>query len=168
MTSEIGVILRGNSTHLVTELQKSGAEVDKFGKNAEKALRGVKDESQSLGSAVSVMGSQLGVAIGVGFAVNKVMEFRDAMQAAKVDIDKLRNSLTYGMGGAAVSQEIDYLRKTTNAMGLEFASTSQLYAKFAAAARGTALEGKGVKEVFESIGKAGTVMGLGAGLRPGP
>jgi tape measure domain-containing protein len=163
MTSEIGVILRGNSTHLVTELQKSGAEVDKFGKRAEQSLRGVKDESQSLGSAVSVMGSQLGVAIGAGFAITKILEFRSAMQGAQVDIDKLRNALTYGMGAGAVTQEVDYLRKATNTMGLEFASTSQLYAKFAAAAKGTALEGKGVRDVFEAVGKTTTVMGLGVG-----
>ncbi len=167
MTSEVGVILRGNSAHLLGELQKAGAEVVKFSKQAEQSLRGVKDESQSLGSAVSVLGGQMGVALSAGFAVSKVLEFRTAIQGAQVDIDKLRNALTYGMGGAAVTQEVDYLRKATNAMGLEFASTSQLYAKFAAAARGTALEGKGVKDVFESIGKAGTVMGLGAGEMQG-
>ena len=163
MDGEIGIVIKGNASQLTGELQKAGAAVDKFGKEGGQSLRHVEDQSQSLGRAVSSLGSQLGVALTAGFAVNKVFEFRGAMQEAQISIDKLRNTITYGLGGYAVAQEIDYLRKTTQAMGLEFGSTSQLYAKFAAAARGTALEGKGTKDVFESIGKASTVMGLGVG-----
>ena len=47
-------------------------------------------------------------------------------------------------------------------LGLEFTSAATAYAKFSAAAKGSALEGDGARKVFEAVAKASTVMSLSA------
>ncbi len=84
-----------------------------------------------------------------------------AMFDASAQAERFRTTLNFATGGKG-AQEIDYLRRVTNELGLQFASTAQAYSGFQAAARGTALEGQKAKDVFESIAKASAVMGLSA------
>ncbi|MDP3831013.1 MAG: phage tail tape measure protein, partial [Ignavibacteriaceae bacterium] len=108
------------------------------------------------------LGGQMGTALTAAFAVNKISDFTHAIIDAQTNLDKLQNTLSFSLGAGQVTGQMDYLRKTTNVLGLEFGSTAVMYAKFAAAARGTSMEGRNTQKVFESIGKASTVMGLSA------
>lgn len=100
-------------------------------------------------------------AVGVGFSVGAVKSFAQAVFEASAAAERLRISLDFSsaLGSGA---EIEYLRKTTQALGLEFSSTAKAYQSFSAATRGTALEGAKTRDVFESISKASAVMGLSA------
>lgn len=79
---------------------------------------------------------------------------------AQVSADRLGLQLTAAVGGGQAVAEMDYVRQTANKLGLELNSTAVSYARFAAAGRGTSLEGRGVREVFDSVSKAAAVMGL--------
>lgn len=158
----IGITLKGDAKPLLEALAQGGKATEDFGKKTQQTLDKTTDSAKQLHDTLRQVGGQIGAAITINWGVNKVLEFRSAIQQAQVDIDKLRNTITYGLGSYNVAQEVEYLRATTNKLGLEFVSTSQLYGRLAAAARGTALEGQGVKTVFEAVGKASTVMGLSA------
>jgi tape measure domain-containing protein len=104
----------------------------------------------------------MGTALTAAFAVNKVNDFTPAIIDAQTTLDKLHNTLSFSLGAGQVTGQMEYLRKTTNALGVEFGSTAVMYAKLTAAARGTSMEGANTKKLFESVGKASTVMGLSA------
>ena len=160
--SDIGITLRGNHSGLSASLQKAGGDVKKFGDDANRSLRGVETQTRNLHKTLSALGGQMGTALTAAFAVNKVADFTHAIIDAQTNLDKLHNTLSFSLGAGQVTGQMEYLRKTTNALGLEFGSTAVMYAKFAAAARGTTMEGRNTQKVFESIGKASTVMGLSA------
>ncbi|RZJ12077.1 MAG: hypothetical protein EOP39_04630 [Rubrivivax sp.] len=82
-----------------------------------------------------------------------------AIYEASAAGERLRTMLNFATGGKS-AEEIEYLRKVTNRLGLEFTSTATAYGQFQAAAKGTALEGQKARDVFESIAKASAVMGL--------
>ena len=54
------------------------------------------------------------------------------------------------------------LRETSNRLGIPLQTLTEQYLGFAAAAKGTALEGAKAREVFEAVAEAGTAMGLRA------
>lgn len=86
-------------------------------------------------------------------------EAAKAMYEASAAAERLRTTLEFATGGKT-AQEMAYLRKVTQELGLQFGSTATAYASFQAAARGTALAGQGARDVFQSIAKASAVMGL--------
>lgn len=114
-----------------------------------------------------------GLGAGMGLAVRGVQAFLGlqlvgwakesaaALYQASAAAERLRIGLDFAsLRGSA--DEIAYLRKTTDALGLSFASTAQAYMQFQAASKGTALEGEKARAVFESVAKASAVMGLSA------
>ncbi len=81
-----------------------------------------------------------------------------ALYEASAAGERLRTTLDFATGNSA--REMAYLMDLTARYGLRLNDTAKAYASFAAAARGTALEGQKTRDVFESISKASAVMGL--------
>lgn len=84
-----------------------------------------------------------------------------AMFEASAAGERLRMTLNFASGGNGV-RELEYVTQLSNRLGLQLGSTAKAYASFAAAAKGTALEGQHTRDVFEAISKASAVMGLSA------
>jgi hypothetical protein len=59
---------------------------------------------------------------------------------------------------AGAKAEFQYLFNLSQNLGVEVESLTKSYTKFSAAVHGTALEGKGAKEIFEAISMASTVL----------
>ncbi|PKO27967.1 MAG: hypothetical protein CVU32_01795 [Betaproteobacteria bacterium HGW-Betaproteobacteria-5] len=79
---------------------------------------------------------------------------------ANTGIESLRRSLEMLLGSSAsAAKEIDYLRSTSNRLGLETAATGRAYTSLTAAAKGTAMEGQATRDIFEAI--AGAMSKLG-------
>jgi tape measure domain-containing protein len=77
--------------------------------------------------------------------------------------ERLSNSLKVGTGSAELAaKEISFLRQESERLGLQFSVVSEQYAKVAAASKGTALEGQATRDIFLSVAKASTVLGLSA------
>jgi tape measure domain-containing protein len=101
-----------------------------------------------LGSAIA--------AIGAGLIAREIVNVTAAMEG-------LKNQLNFASGSAIQGgKDFEYLRETSEKMGLDFNTAATAFAKFSGAARGTSLEGQGVRDVFESVGMASTVMHLSA------
>lgn len=80
-----------------------------------------------------------------------------------VQFEALNNQLGFASGSARQGgQDFEYLKGISNTMGLELVSATESFAKFSGAARGTSLQGQGVKDVFEGVAMASTVMHLSA------
>lgn len=104
-----------------------------------------------------------GVARGAGLAAAgaAIKAVSDSALDGQVQLDKLRNTLTYTSGSAdGAGKEMDYVRKVSADLGLELGGTASAYAKLSASAKGTSLEGENVKRIFEAVSKASVVMGL--------
>jgi tape measure domain-containing protein len=102
----------------------------------------------------------VGAAIFGAEIVQSLGEGARAIVAARVEFEKLQNTLGQAVGVGRVGQELAFIRQTAQQLGLEFNSTAASYAKFAAASRGTALEGQQTREVFVGIAQAATALGL--------
>ena len=115
---------------------------------------------------VDVLGSLKTQVLAVGAAY---VSFNAAIGGAKAVIDaalaqeRLNNTLKVGLGTQqAATQEIKFLREEADRLGLEFAGTAQQYAKLTVASKGTELQGQKTRDIFLSVAKASTVLGLSA------
>jgi hypothetical protein len=75
----------------------------------------------------------------------------------------LRNQLDFASGSAEQGgKDLDWIRERAQYLGLDLETAAQSFAKFSGAARGTSLEGQGVKDIFDGVAKAATTMHLSA------
>lgn len=109
-------------------------------------------------SGFQTIAANVGTAVAVAFAAKKVYDFADSLFKASAEAQRLRTTLQFATGNA--EKDFSYVTRVADDLGLQFSSTADAYAKFAAAAKGTTLEGEGARRVFESISKAAAVMGL--------
>ena len=61
---------------------------------------------------------------------------------------------------SAVSQELDFLRRTAERLGLSFRDVANEYSKFAVATTGTNLAGEATRKIFIAVAEAARVQGL--------
>lgn len=129
-------------------------------------IRGATQETEKLNGAVGKaqasfngLGSTLKGAlagIGVGYVINEIVQ-------ATASVETLKNQLTFASGSAQQgAKDFQYITDISKQMGLDLQVAAKAFAQFEASARGTMLEGKGVKDVFEGVAMASTVMGLSA------
>jgi len=77
--------------------------------------------------------------------------------------EALNNQLGFASGSMKQGgQDFEYIKNLSNEMGLELVTATESFAKFSGAARGTILQGQGVKDIFEGVAMASTVMHLSA------
>jgi tape measure domain-containing protein len=80
---------------------------------------------------------------------------------ANVELEKFTKSMTATTGSATeAARAFDYVRELSNRLGIETGATADSFAKFAAATKGTSVEGEGAKRIFEAF--AGTMSRLGS------
>lgn len=60
----------------------------------------------------------------------------------------------------AQAQELDFIRRTAERLGISFGALAQEYTKFAVATQGTNLEGENTRRIFRQVAEAGRVQGL--------
>lgn len=79
---------------------------------------------------------------------------------ANVGLESLDRSLTQILGSSEkAAAEIEWLRNTTNRLGIDTQSAAKAYTSLAASAKGTSLEGEGTRRIFEAV--AGSMAKLG-------
>jgi tape measure domain-containing protein len=81
---------------------------------------------------------------------------------AKIEAEKVSSVLNFNNDGdlRATAEDLAYVRRFANELGLELNGTAVQFAKINAAAKGTSLEGEGIRRVFEGVAKAATVFNL--------
>jgi tape measure domain-containing protein len=79
----------------------------------------------------------------------------DAFQ--KLEAANSRLNVVFEGDDFAVTEELDFLRRTANRLGLEFGTLANEYTKFAVATKGTNLEGEKTRKIFLSVAEAARV-----------
>lgn len=114
------------------------------------ANRRLETSTRSLSAVYASLGSVIG-GISVAALVN-------GMKDARVEIDAVNASLKTTFGARA-AEELAFVRRESDRLGLSAMATAKSYGSLAAAARGTVLEGELTKEIFLGISEAGSALG---------
>jgi tape measure domain-containing protein len=117
------------------------------------AQKRVGASTQSLSSAYSTLA---GVMAAMG-----VQRFVSQMVDAKVAIDRIDASLNTTFGQAA-GAEFQFVAREADRLNLSLTGTAESYASFAAATKGSALEGEKTRAIFTGIVEASTALGRSA------
>ncbi|QPZ53237.1 tape measure protein [Achromobacter phage vB_AchrS_AchV4] len=93
--------------------------------------------------------------VGLYGAIEQISQTVKAFQT----LEAVQNRLGAAMGGdtARVSQEIDWLRRQSDRLGISFQVLADDYGKFAVATKGTNLEGEETRKIFLAVAEAGRV-----------
>jgi tape measure domain-containing protein len=131
---------------------------DKFSSGIKTATSNTEKLNSEMGLAQKSalgLGSAIG-AIGAGLIVREIVNTTAAMEG-------LQNQLNFASGsvqqGAA---DFEYLRKTSQEMGLDLLSATNGFVGLAASFKGTSIEGQAVRDVFEGMAMASTVNHMSA------
>ena len=150
---------------LAIDARTSGDEFDRAWAAGQKRIAALKAEmsggvdpfTASVGKATGSVGTfltRLGPvanAIATAFSIDQVSRIA-------VQFDSLNRTLA-AISGDRAAEELGYITAAATRLGLDLGSASKSYAQFLAVTRGTALEGKGARDVFESV--AGAMARLG-------
>lgn len=132
---------------------------------ARKVAKGFDEVKSSAADAAGASDKLAGVLTRIGhygasaFAVAKAREFAVAIYDASVAAERVSTMLSFSSARGAAA-ELAYVRDLSQQLGLRLNETAAAYGSFAAAARGTALEGRQARDVFSSVASAAAVMGL--------
>ena len=145
-TNKATIILDADSRRLRQELNAVTGQMRRMEADTRKVGQGM----------TAAFGGLRGVLAGLGVAAL----VRDAAQAG-LALDRMERGLLAATGSAqGAASGMAFVRAEAQRLGLDLASAGQQFAALSAAARGTALEGEGTRDIFSAIAEASTVMGL--------
>ena len=135
----------------------------------EGSLKGI---STAAGSAAPNLDAAAVSSNKLGASAVSVGELTRAMQAlagsvvfkefidANVAIENFGRSMTLVSGSTqGAADALTYVRTTADTLGLEISGTANNFVALSAAAKGTALEGQGTRDIFEAVSKAMALLG---------
>ncbi len=171
--------LTANAKGFVAEVGRADQSLDKLRRRARRASTATDQLSRSTNrsarashAASAAMTSQSAALValrgalpivGVAALASGALRAARASIAAGVATEGWRNQLTAAMGGAAAAADtLAYLKTEADRLGISITGLAGAYASLAAAARGTALEGEAIREVFISVAEASRVLNLTA------
>ena len=94
--------------------------------------------------------------LGLGLVVGDIVRAGTAMEGFVA-------GMTAATGSAEGAQnELRFVREEAERLGIEFEGAAGAFTQLAASARGTKLEGQGVRDIFTAVSEAGRVMNLTA------
>lgn len=104
----------------------------------------------------SLLGGFRGVASGATLASAGLINLR-------LQFEQIEKTAQFATGSLQAGTEaFNFAREEAYRLGLDVRATAQSYAQFAAAAKGTALEGEGTRKIFSAVSQAATVLQLSA------
>ncbi|NCC86020.1 MAG: hypothetical protein EOM03_18260, partial [Clostridia bacterium] len=155
----------------------SASQIDVFGKkmgasvknieNVKVALGQIKPKTEEAASALSMLGVALGSAFGslagqaIGSVSLQIVNFAKAVIDAGLAMDSLNMSYSAIFGGQTnAAREMRYVSETADRLGQSFLKLADSYRLYSAAAKGTSMSQRELKDGFESITAASTALGL--------
>lgn len=80
-----------------------------------------------------------------------------------LEFDRINRTLAFATRSSEDgAKAFGFIREEARRLGLDLKTTAATYAQFAAAARGTSLEGEKARDIFSAVSQAATVLGLDA------
>lgn len=131
--------------------------------NLDKQFKAAENRATSFEKHLSAVGrSAMGVFATFGAGLGAA-QLAQGLAGTALEMDRVNKALKVATGSSAAAQaEFEFVRQTSNALGLELMSTAQQYAFLAAAAKGTQLEGQAIRDVFTGVATAASSLGLTA------
>jgi tape measure domain-containing protein len=125
-------------------------------------LEDLQGGAKGVGVAMAGIRSTL-VGLAGAAGVGALVKLTHELVQARIEAERLSSLLNLKNDGNVIrtGQDLQFLRRVTADLGQEFQTTAELFGKFGFAAKGTRLEGQGVREVFESVLRASTALNLG-------
>ena len=156
----VGEVRRGQKTlsSFTQEVQKSGRTANTQTSRLNRFATRLRDVGRESGAATSSMQAFRRIAAVVVSGVTIRALAQTAIQYQRID----RALQTVFGSTSAARREFQFIEEEAGRLGLRLATTAQDYAKLAAAAQGTTLEGQQLREIFIGVNEASTVLGLTA------
>lgn len=165
--SNIAITISADDRELLAALKSSSSHIKQFADSGGRAMDSLSTSTGQAEDAMMRMATAMRTAfIGGGMAAtiitlkNAVVGMTTAMADAQMQADKMRNTLDFALGEGKAGQEIAYIKKVTQELGVSFQAIGPMYTRFAASTKGTVLEGQKTRDVFEAIAKTSLVMGM--------
>jgi len=134
----------------------SGGEAEALGRKIRKTSEASSKGLDGLLNSATGLKRELTGIVSIYGAINLGRSFLDA----GIQMDTFRKTMTAATGSATKAKtEFAFLRKESERLGLVFTDQISSYAQLTAAAKGTALEGKGIRDAFTGISEAMVSMG---------
>ncbi len=152
----------GRATREIKGLRRDLRGAGDASAKADRQARGLASAwGRTSGSARGLRGSIGGIQAAIA-TVGAVALTRSIISAG-VAVERLESRFSAAAGGIeAGRRELAFVRNEAERLGIDFLAAADAYSGFAAAARGTALEGAAAREIFSSVAEAARVMGLSA------
>ena len=150
------------STAAVNQLAEGARNVGSGAKQATSGFSLFNDEGRTtLSLAQRIRGEILALTAAYVGLQGIITLAADSLRASTGQ-EGLRNTLAFALGGdgAQVTQQIEYLRKEAERLGIAFDEASRAYAKFAAAAIRSGAPVQEAQFIFESFAEVGRVINL--------
>lgn len=133
-------------------------------RNRRNALQGISDDARKANLEVNNLTRSIRRAYGViatGVAGFGAVSFSRAIVNTNLEWQQALNTMEAATGSAgAARQELEFVRETSERLGLELLSTAQSYSRLVAAAKETPTLQPFLHEIFEGVGSAATVLSL--------
>lgn len=141
----------------IAQYRQLNEQLKKFDAQMGNHQRNVGNYASGFLGAIPVIGQFTSVLGAVGAAVSALQKSFDT----NLKLDALNYSLKQISGSASVfSANMDFLRSTSNRLGLEFVSTATAFKSWQGAAKFSNLTGEQSRSIFESVANAGAKMKL--------
>jgi tape measure domain-containing protein len=125
--------------------------------NARKSTRGLRKSVSSTDDSVRKLTNSLRAIASIAVFKNVVAQ----LGQATFQMQAFQQQLKFTQGSSeAGGKALDFVRKEADKLGLSLEASIPGFAKFSAAAKGTEIEGKGVKTVFNGVTAASAAMRL--------
>lgn len=142
----IKTVFTADTKQLVSAMNKADSALNKTIKKTKETGKSFKELSIAGKAAWGAMGAA---------AVYAVTRISKAAQ----EVETLSKRLEFVSGSTVkAAKDFAFLAKESERLGLDLAVTSQEFSKFIFSARGTMLEGEGVRNVFTAMSEAASVM----------
>ena len=142
------------------DLARWTSDMGKMQKSAQDSANKIAGSMGGLNASVRKVGAAFS-AIGVGLSVGAIAALTKQCIDAGIAAEKMEVQLRAAFGSATEGGKgLAYIRNEAERLGLNLQSAAPAFAKFAAASRGTAIEGEGVRKVFSGISEAAAAMQL--------
>lgn len=118
--------------------------------------------SMSLPNLMTIVKGFLAFQVGM-WAQNFFGSIAQETFKAYVELDRLKTALNFASGGTAGgTQNLAFVKKTVEDLKVPLKASAEGFVQLAAAAKGSVLEGKETRELFQGISEASTVLSLSA------
>lgn len=116
------------------------------------------DTRRSLSLLQRIRGEVLSLIAAYGGLYGVIEVLRGTVDAYQT-LEAAQARLTVAVGGdqAAAAQELDFLRRTADRLGITFGTLATEYSKFSIATRNTNLEGEATRKIFVAVAEAARV-----------